>query len=372
MWIHLPSSLCAPESRASTSDSSSLWKRCAQSVTWSTKQRSATSWSRAWKTAPLKMRLFGRMLKPSAANRGAAAWISSLPVIPASRSVVPENSAAKKIRVISGLMSHGSSAKFSRPSSSSKTSRTICASDFTRSQKSYEAWVTNLRRESLQRRKSARLTSENGSSSWPTAQASNADFDGIRRPVIVMPSGKVQHTGAKSGIRGGGSLVDTVQNWPTPRSEDSESCGNHPGTTDSLTGATRNWKTLHGMGNTDRFGKTAGGGGEFAKQAMAWPTPKADDGPHNGRTTKGGNQTHLPWIAVCFRPDLPTSTDGTKSSDAIRRLNPVFVESLMGFPRGWSDCAPLATASYRLWLHTHSARLRELPGRDAKPSRKAA
>src|SRR5271166_6485360 len=29
--------------------------------------------------------------------------------------------------------------------------------------------------------------------------------------------------------------------WPTARSEDSESCGNHPGATDSLTGATRNW-----------------------------------------------------------------------------------------------------------------------------------
>lgn len=336
MWIHLPSSLCAPESLASTSDSSSLWKRCAQSVTWSTKQRSATSWSRAWKTAPLKMRLFGRMLKPSAANRGAAAWISSLPVIPASRSVVPENSAAKKIRVISGLMSHGSSAKFSRPSSSSKTSRTICASDFTQSQKSYEAWVTNLRRESLQRRKSARLTSENGSSSWPT-------FDGVCRPVIVMPSGRVQKIGAKSGIRGGGSLVDTVQNWPTPRTQ-----------------MTRIAKVNRGKHNLE-------------EEIVNWPTPKADDGPHNGRTMRSSNyQVDLPWAAICFRPDLPTSTAGAKSSDATRRLNPVFVESLMGFPRGWSDCAPLATASYRLWLHTHSARLRELPGRDAKPSRKAA
>lgn len=31
--------------------------------------------------------------------------------------------------------------------------------------------------------------------------------------------------------------------WPTPRSADSEACGNHPNATDSLTGATRNWGT---------------------------------------------------------------------------------------------------------------------------------
>jgi len=31
--------------------------------------------------------------------------------------------------------------------------------------------------------------------------------------------------------------------WPTARREDGESCGNHPGATDSLTGATRTWAT---------------------------------------------------------------------------------------------------------------------------------
>jgi hypothetical protein len=44
-------------------------------------------------------------------------------------------------------------------------------------------------------------------------------------------------------VGGGGEFAKTVQNWPTPRSEDSESCGNHPGATDSLTGATRNWES---------------------------------------------------------------------------------------------------------------------------------
>lgn len=99
-----------------------------------------------------------------------------------------------------------------------------------RSPANWNAWVTALRADSLARRKSARIT---------------GDYDSSR--------------------------------WPSARAEDAECCGNHPGATDSLNGAARNWKTPHGFQNTDASGKTAGGGGEFAKQAMAWQTPRGGD-----------------------------------------------------------------------------------------------
>lgn len=35
-------------------------------------------------------------------------------------------------------------------------------------------------------------------------------------------------------------------------------------------------------------------------------------------------------------------------------LNPQFVEALMGWPIGWTDCAPLATESFRSWQRVHS------------------
>src|SRR5262245_13512490 len=64
------------------------------------------------------------------------------------------------------------------------------------------------------------------------------------------------------------------------------------------------WKTPHGIANTDQYGKTGGGGGEFAKQAMAGAPKTA-------------------------------------------RLNPIFVEWLMGLPQGWTGFAPVAIQSYR-------------------------
>lgn len=60
------------------------------------------------------------------------------------------------------------------------------------------------------------------------------------------------------------------------------------------------WKTPHGFANTDASGHTAGGGGEFHKQAMQGASPKM-------------------------------------------RLNPRFVEYLMGLPVGWTAFAPAAT-----------------------------
>jgi hypothetical protein len=71
--------------------------------------------------------------------------------------------------------------------------------------------------------------------------------------------------------------------WPTARQEDGESCGNHPGVVDSLTGAAKTWLTPHGMGNEDKTGKKGGaGGGEFALQANNWMSPSAGDS--KGRT----------------------------------------------------------------------------------------
>lgn len=44
-------------------------------------------------------------------------------------------------------------------------------------------------------------------------------------------------------------------------------------------------------------------------------------------------------------PDPATLTHGEPSSKSLRRLNPLFVEWLMGIPIGWTDCDYVATAS---------------------------
>ena len=110
--------------------------------------------------------------------------------------------------------------------------------------------------------------------------------------------------------------------WPTARAQDSE----------------------HGQ-ETD-YDPTVGG--------ACWPTPATRDyrspngASHMDRSTGAKHMDQLPnFIGHSFLPAPPTSTHGGKSpSTSTRRLNPDFVDWLMGLPPGWTDYAPLETASY--------------------------
>jgi hypothetical protein len=166
-------------------------------------------------------------------------------------------------------------------------------------------------------------------------------------------------------------LTGAAQTWPKPRGEDSESCGNHPGATDSLTGAARQWatpRTITGGGESSErkkeLGREESGGGDLQSQVTDWPTPKARDWKSaEGNQGMERNDPDLNVIASrYFHPDPATSTPGAESSESgqtsRRRLNPAFVEWLMGLPHGWTDYAPVAMASWRskarrrlsLWL----------------------
>jgi len=232
-------------------------------------------------------------------------------------------------------------------------------------------------------------------------------------------------------------LSSQVRLWATPRAEDSEQCGNHPGAQDSLTGQTRLWqtpqtdsfrsrsgdrineqgldqqtrlwKTPHGIANTDRFGKTGGGGGEFRAQTNSWPTPTAEPygSSQNGSNGIGGaherpsaNTPSLERRSRSFLPLLATSTpgddcspsdptsrphwstpraDGNRTSpraltertdggggtaalsleqqalgrvlisQAKAKLNPRFVEFLMGLPIGWTTVSIDSARAAMLW-----------------------
>ena len=82
------------------------------------------------------------------------------------------------------------------------------------------------------------------------------------------------------------TIARQAVNWPTARSEDGESCGNHPGATDSLTDAIRMWPTpqerdhrsadLPGSGNYQRK-IDAGWTIDLNSTAAMWTTPQAHD-----------------------------------------------------------------------------------------------
>lgn len=188
------------------------------------------------------------------------------------------------------------------------------------------------------------------------------------------------------------SLTHATLNWPTPLAEDSESCGNHPEATDSLTGAVGLWTTpiahdarkrsagqtsgklSNGAGNAclatevelwATLNAMAGGsvsrGGErvneplFAGQAQQWPTPnardhKGSDLPSRNGGASLGHATETGVFSHSSRPAPATETDGEECSPKVpgslppsarKRLNPCFVEFLMGLPTFWTMPIPL-------------------------------
>jgi hypothetical protein len=121
--------------------------------------------------------------------------------------------------------------------------------------------------------------------------------------------------------------------WPTPRSSDTNGPGLHgDGGMDLRTAVllvptpnSRDWKD---SGPTQGERKSP----NLGTVAHLLPTPNARDHkgmPGAGSRANGGRQASLP-VSV-----------------GSGRLNPTWVEWLMGFPLGWTDCAASATPSSR-------------------------
>lgn len=161
------------------------------------------SW-RGWRTRPWLRLLSGTICDPSTAAHGAAAFISSLPVIPASRSAWLETGLAPTIPGTCGPMLLGSSARSVPNGASSRTSPAICPLVCETSPESFRAWATGLQHASYQRRKSAHRTSANGCSFWPTPTFKSA---GNRACIRLSPERGVEfrtdqnQTGSQVGLR---------------------------------------------------------------------------------------------------------------------------------------------------------------------------
>jgi hypothetical protein len=114
------------------------------------------------------------------------------------------------------------------------------------------------------------------------------------------------------------------------------------------------------------------------------PTPTACNAPNKGANTKGpksllevaqtGWNPGEPWEGRMFPTPLshnakeltPCPSNKNRKTPGLGtlaaygalgapgRLNPAWVEWLMGWPVGWTDCEPLGMDKYRLWQQQHS------------------
>lgn len=103
-------------------------------------------------------------------------------------------------------------------------------------------------------------------------------------------------------------------NWPTPRANDGQKRGDFDE-------------------NNPRNG--------LAGAVKKWPTPNASDGAKWSAQTKKERQAKGQQVRLCHE------------LGAGGRLNPQWVEWLMGWPIGWTDLQPLETDRFREWLAQH-------------------
>lgn len=281
MWI-IPSTISpsAPATAESTLDCDQFSRLAEQSLLWRSKPSLSKTWSRRWKRETWIRHLSGRICTPSHSQSFEDWWTSSLEASRANHSATPVHDWELKTRATFGPQSPEESESADQLLFSSRTwtelqvqSRPATPQFSTMSLATWKAWVTERRQDSSQRRKSVVRTSENGGSSW-----------GWPTPTTQMESPRAKYAGGAA--NDGKNLIDVVV-WPTA--------------------SARDWKDTPGMSTTrsDRSGE--------ARAADQLPRAVFK---HDG-----------------LRGQATNSTNGNRGV----HLNPDWVETLMGLPRGWTD-----------------------------------
>lgn len=329
--------------------------------------------------------LYGAILKASHTDRFTDWWTSSLPATRASLSQPQASDSAPKTHDIFGPSSQAEFA-FCDPSSAIlRMSKDTSPSDSERSLESWNQLVTRRRGEYSARVKSGRLISASACSSWPTIRASEYKD--------VEPVGSKSHDHMLGKHYLCAVVTQDAANWPTPdasnhrdgavlRTDNNlEQGGFHgvslhhamtkygqaapassssPGSRQELSWMTPRAceaqnppmgvdKRHHGLTHqvtkqwaTPRSGKTTDENPEtwalrqakgdvatmpLTAQVKCWPTP-ASSGVTGGPTGLAGGSGNREKLAKML-PDAEARAMGCG------KLNPRWVETLMGVPVGW-------------------------------------
>ena len=268
-------------------------------------------------TAFSRLSRFGMTFRPLTADRGEALLKSYLAAFRAKTSALPEKvPASQAIDQGCGDTWRGSLARFDPDTSSWKTVQHSLLEDSGSSSVTWPRSGMTAGGQCLELPMSGRRINATGSGLWQTPVADDA----------------VNRVNGKINSRGEPKLSAQVLRRPTPVASDTSS-RNKPyaqgGTPLSLA---VKWPTPTVCGNYNRKGASATSGDGLATAVNRWPTPTArmHKGGGNSMTRKDGKSRSdmLDW-AVEYQTGM--------------RLNPTWVEWLMGWPLGWTDLKPLAT-----------------------------
>ena len=341
MWIlpkQLHTSAYVPDTKESGLDLEAFCQTCEKSLTWRGKDSLSRTWLQRWKRESWMQHLSSRTLKPSLTESFVDAWTSSLEDSRVSHSQLLESVKLLKTPDTSSPTSQTESESANLELFSLKTykessvARQPTENQFSSmSSEHWKDWVIEQRQEYSQRKKSAHLISESGSTSWPTATV--FDTTGGSYPTEMVDGVyRSKHSQEPNSPWYGAKLKDAVetheQNWPTASARDwkdtagmsKERDGKALGRVDQLPRAVYHHDGLQDQANPNTNGKSQ----------ESWPTPRANK-VHPEITEK--NREHL---ANRKKANLEEDIAG-HCGKATGKLNPNWVEHLMGLPAGWTD-----------------------------------
>ena len=282
-----------------------------QSAMWRSKPSSKPTWLRRLKKGGWITHLSTRILKPSQQKYFEEKFVASSVATLASHFPQQESEKEKKTQGTYGHTSENMYGQLDLFGASLKMSEATPRWGYGESCPIWKKMVTERSSDCSRRRKQARLTNASECSSWPTATA--RDHKGCYKTLV-----------RKDGKPRGDLLPDAVniaeQNWPTPRA------GN-PGSRKPGTGG----KIL----------------AEEAKKNWATPTTQeAKNVPYHGKKGERPNDLTLLGQAQKEQHNGPPAQEKSNTSGKNHgspKLNPSWVEQLMGLSTGWTDLGSWAT-----------------------------
>jgi hypothetical protein len=261
--------------------------------------------------------------------------------IRASHSAQPASDSAPKTQDTSGRLSQPELLSCDQVPAFLKTSKDIAALGFPTCCKTWQEWVTERRGAYSQRLKSAQSISVSGSSSWPTANARDwKDSITGTHPPSRPKIGEQTLGQAVSVMHGQAARASSNTNgnrqesWPTPDTQTGphgargvSSNPNHQ-SAKSLEATARQWATpqahdAQGPKTPEQIAamRAKGHGVKNLNEMVSWATPQAKD-------HKSGHRD--PTIVQYKQLNVEVEARATG------KLNPRWVETLMGLPIGWT------------------------------------
>jgi hypothetical protein len=304
------------------------------SLMWRSKPSQLRTWLARWKADSYLPHLFIRILKPSQRTSFETALTSSLAVIPASRFQQQDSEREQMTHDTCGPLSGDTSNQLDLFNASLKMLKATSRLDFPQSSAIWKKMVTDQRGEYLARKKLALLIRESESTSWATPNTMDylpqRSEEALVRQATTRRKGRTRPANLREQVNPTAiKIYKNPTSWATPTCHIAKE-GAYPAE------FTRRTLSL-----------TA----QVAKKEKNWPTPDV------AQAQKVSNRPNYGQLGLANHPDVhgkrvdrePMQKDRAglpgqdksnmvgKNQELFGKLNPEWVEHLMGVPTGWTD-----------------------------------